>query len=206
MTIATRREPLTSFTLQSPDRNFLRRATVEVQAPRTTRQFGEPRETIEWSAVGSATLLNIQFRSVNRQEMKVPFSEERQSSYRIVIENQDNPPLDISGVTAEGAQYRVVFLAKAGGNYRVVYGSPQAAAPKYDAVSVLSALRESNPVVVAALGPQLNNSGYGGEPTGGIGGLLNNWYFLGAAIGLMVVVLAWGLFRAGRRLEGLPVE
>jgi len=36
--------------------------------------------------------------------------------------------------------------------------------------------------------------------------VLNNWIFLGAAIVLMVVVLAWGLFRAGRHLEEMPKE
>ncbi|MCE9555279.1 MAG: DUF3999 domain-containing protein [Planctomycetes bacterium] len=206
VTIATRHEPLTSFTLQTADHNFLRRATVEVQTPRQTQDFGEPRNTLQWTSVGSGTIFNIQFRTVSRQELKVPFSEQRQPTYRIVIENQDNPPIAISGVTAEGPQYHLLFLAKPESNYRVVYGSQQAAAPRYDSVTVLSTVRENNPVVVATLGPQLNNSSFGGEPVGGIGSLLNNWYFLGSAIGLMVVVLAWGLFRAGGRLENLPEE
>lgn len=206
VTIATRREPLTSFTLQTEDRNFLRRSTVEVQTPRQSQEFGESRNTLEWTTVGSGIIFNIQFRTVSRQELKVPFSEQRQPTYRIVIENQDNPPIAISGVTAEGMQNRVLFLAKPGANYRVVYGSSQAAPPQYDSVSVLSAVRENSPVINATLGPQLKNSSYGGEPVGGVGAMLNNWYFLGAAIGLMVVVLAWGLFRAGRRLENLPEE
>ena len=206
VTIDTRREPLTSFTLQTPNRNFLRRAAVEVQAPRRSPQLGEFREAVEWTSVGGATVFNVQFRTVKRQDLIVPFSEQRQGTYRIVIHNEDNPPLMIDGVQAEGPQYRLIFLAKADANYRVVYGSPQATTPKYDAVSVLAALRESNTAVVATLGPQLANAGYGGQPTGGLGALLNNWYFLGAAIGAMGVVLAWGLFRAGKRLEGLPEE
>ena len=206
VTIATRREPLTSFTLHTADRNFFRRATVEVQTPRPRHQLGESRDTMECTAVGSATIFNLNFRTVQRQELKLPFSEQRQPTYRIVIENQDNPPIAISGVTAEGPQYRVLYLAKPGANYRVVYGSSQAAAPRYDSITVLSAVRENNAVVIATLGPQLSNSSFSGEPVGRFGALLNNWYFLGAAIGLMVAVLAWGLFRAGRRLESLPEE
>ena len=36
--------------------------------------------------------------------------------------------------------------------------------------------------------------------------VLNNWFFLGGAIVLMVAVLGWALYRASRRLEGLPKE
>ncbi len=56
------------------------------------------------------------------------------------------------------------------------------------------------------LGAQVDNAAFGGEPDFALRNLLNNWFFLGAVICLMVVVLAWGLFRAGRHLEELPKE
>jgi len=71
---------------------------------------------------------------------------------------------------------------------------------------VLAALRQESTPVVAKLGVQTSNTEFGGEPSHTVRGLLDNWVFLGTAIGVMVIVLGWCLFRAGRRLEGLPKE
>jgi len=196
--VRTRREPLTSFTLQTPSRNFYRRAVVEVPVVQGVNT--------EWRPIGSATLSSFRFRSLHREQLTVAFPEHRQEEYRIVISNEDNRPLDIQGVKAEGNVYRAVFLAEEGKKYRVFYGSESATSPKYEAGTVLATLRESFQPTPIGLGAQVDNASYGGEPGFTVRNLLNNWFFLGAVVCLMVVVLAWGLFRAGRHLENLPKE
>jgi hypothetical protein len=196
--VRTRREPLTGFTLQTPSRNFYRRAVVEVPVVRGVNT--------EWSAIGEATVSNFRFRSVRREQLSIVFPERREEAYRIVVRNEDNPPLDVTGVKAEGNVYRAVFLAQEGKSYRVFYGSETAQSPNYEAGTVLAALREKYQPSEARLGAQVENAGFQAEPGLGLRNFLNNWFFLGGMICLMVAVLAWGLFRAGRHLEGLPRE
>jgi hypothetical protein len=196
--LRTRREPLTGFTLQTTSRNFNRRAVVEVPVVRGA--------TTEWSRIGEATLSNFRFRSFHREQLTVVFPEHRREEYRIVIHNEDNPPLDVAGVKAAGNVYRAVFLAQEAANYRVFYGSESAESPKYEAGTILATLRQTYQPTPVRLGAQVDNAAFGGEPDFTLRNLLNNWFFLGAVICLMVVVLAWGLFRAGRHLEDLPKE
>src|ERR1019366_7768851 len=119
---------------------------------------------------------------------------------------EDNPPLKFTGVQVEVSLQRVVFLAQPAKAYRAFYGSETAAAPKYEAATVLGTLRQGNTPVAAKLGLQADNADFVGQPDHAGRGFLNNWIFLGTVIGLMVVVLGWCLFSAGRRLESLPKE
>ena len=56
------------------------------------------------------------------------------------------------------------------------------------------------------LGKQTDNPDFVFKATPSNRGILDNWLFLGTAIGIMVIFLGWSLFRAGRRLESLPPE
>ncbi|MEN6558911.1 MAG: DUF3999 family protein [Thermoguttaceae bacterium] len=194
--ISTHREPLTSLTLQTDDRNFLRRAAVEVLETSATAPV--------WREIGSDVVSCFRFHSYRRDHLTVWFPEHRETTYRLVIHNEDNPPLDVHGVTLEGPDYRVAFLAKPSASYRVYYDSKTAQAPKYDAAEVLAALRsaEDHPAT-ATLGPPTENASFVASADTSSGGPLNNWIFLGAAVAVMVAALAWMLFRAGRRLEQL---
>lgn len=199
ISIHTRREPLTRFTLATPSRNFSRRATVEIAVVQGVKT--------EWRVIGSATLSNFGFRNYHREQLQIEFPEHREAQYRLVIHNEDNPPLELTGVQAEGHVQRLVWLAQPAKGYRVFYGSESAEAPKYEAATVLAALRreEFQPVVVK-LGAEAENADFGGEPGLAVRRWLNNWVFLGGVIGLMVVALGWSLFRAGRHLEQLPPD
>ncbi len=196
--VRTRREPLTAFTIQTASRNFNRRAVVEAPVVRGP--------TTEWTPIGQTTLSNFRFRNLRREHLTIEFPERRQEEYRIVVYNEDNPPLDVTGVKAEGNVYRAAFLAEEGKTHRVYYGSESAESPKYEAATVLATLRQSFQPTAVRLGNQVDNAAFGGEPGFTLRNALNNWIFLGAVICLMVIVLAWGLFRAGRHLENLPKD
>jgi len=196
--VRTRREPLTGFTLETSSRNFSRRVVVQTPVSRGVRS--------EWIDVAETTVSRVQFGNFHREQLKITFPEKRYEEYRIVIHNQDNPPLEITGVKAEGNVYRTVFLAPAGKEYRVFYGSESAEKPSYDMATVLLPLREGYEAVEAELGVQLANPDFGQPPGFALRSLLGNKLFLGAMICLMVLALGWGLFRAVRRIDVIPKE
>lgn len=195
--VQTRREPLTQFTLLSPSRNFHRRVTAQVSVVRE----GKP----AWQELAQATLFRFSFRSQQREELTVCFPERRETEYRLLVDNADSPPVQFTGVQAEGPRYRMVFLAAEGQTYRCVYGADEVARPTYDTAPITAALQQGFPPVDAPLSPPSANPQYTPAPLT-FSRVLNHPVFLGVAIGLMVLVLGWGLFRAGRRLGELPSD
>ena len=194
--IQSRREPLVRLSLVTASRNFSRTARVLVPVQRGVRT--------DWVEVGRSTLSLIQFRAFRRAELRVDFAEQRQEHYQLVIENADNPPLEITGIEAEGTPYRLVFLGSTGRTYRVDYGSETAEPPQYDTAAVLASLSRGYEPVSVKLAPQVANSGY--RPERGFLGIFNSTVFLALAIVAMVLALGWALFRAGQRIKKLPQD
>jgi hypothetical protein len=194
--ITSRREPLTRLSVSTASRNFSRPARVLIPVQQGVRT--------DWVEVGRGTLSLIQFRAFRRAELQVDFPQQRQERYQLVIENADNPPLEITAVAAEGAGHRLVFLGTEGRTYRVDYGSDSAEPPRYDTAAVLASLQKGFQPVTLKLGPQFANPGY--NTVHGPRDFLNSTIFLTLAIVVMVLVLAWALFRAGRRIKNLPQE
>jgi hypothetical protein len=60
--------------------------------------------------------------------------------------------------------------------------------------------------ITARLSEQLANPGVSAPAGKAVRGLFNNPLVLGGLIVVLVVVLAWGLYRAGRRIEQLPKD
>lgn len=194
--IDSRREPLTRLSLATLSRNFSRRAKVLVPIKHGVRT--------DWVEVGSATISLIQFRAFRHAELRIEFPEQRQELYQILIENGDNPPLEITGVEAEGTPYRLVFIGSPGRTYRIEYGSDTAEPPRYDTAAVLASLSRGYVPVTVKLGPQTANRGF--RAGRGFGGIFSSAVFLTLAIVVMVLVLGWALFRAGQRIKKLPQE
>lgn len=195
--VRTQLEPLRSLTLETRSRNFHRRAIVQIPIVQGVRT--------DWQPVGEATVFNLSFRNQHREQLTIEFPERREVDYRLVVQDEDNPPLDITGVRAGGSVYRVVFLGKPAAEYRTFYGSQTAESPTYESRALFASLGHDYQPLMAEPSPQAENPQFDGESFA-IRGLLNNWIFLGTVIGLMVIVLAWSLFRAARHLEESPVE
>lgn len=192
--IDTQRQPLTGFILKTSTPSFSR--PVEVQIP--LQQGMETR----MQTIGGATLEALHFQDIKREQTGVNFPEQRQAKYLIVIRNQDNPPLEIDSVTGNGPGYRLLFLPQAGQSYQLRYGSDKADAPRYDIAPIRELLRRGYQSTTAGLGPETAAST--GEDGADFSELLNSKWFLGAAIGLMVLVLGWSLYRVGKRVGDLP--
>ena len=92
--VQTRRAPLTSLTLETASANFSRAASVEVQVDRGV--------TTAWQQVAEGRVSVVRFRGFQRAHLELTFPEQREEAYRIVIQNEDNAAVEISGVAAEG--------------------------------------------------------------------------------------------------------
>jgi hypothetical protein len=196
--VRTRREPLTELALETPSRNFSRLAAVEVPVSRGGRT--------EWSEVGRAQVSRVDFGGFRKEELRISFPEQRQREYRIVIHNEDSPPLEITGIKARGNVYRAVLLAAASETYRASYGSEEAEQPQYDAAAVLRPLREGYQTVEATLGPEAANPAAGKAPALTLRSLLNDARFLACVVVVLVAALGWALVGAVRRINQLPKE
>jgi hypothetical protein len=193
--VTTLREPLTGFALQTPVRNFNRVAAVLIPV-----KYGIETRMQE---IGSATLESLHFRDINRDQSGVSFPEQRREDYRIVIRDQDNPPLDIAAVTGIGNGYSLLFLPLQGKTYSLRYGMEKAELPRYDTAPIQELLRRGYRSVSVSLGSE---AAVPVVETWDFARLLNSKPFLGAVVALMVAVLAWSLVRAGRRIEQFPKE
>jgi len=95
-----------------------------------------------------------------------------------------------------------LFLPQPGKNYQLQYGSDKAEPPRYDTAPIQELLRRGYQSTAADLGPE-NSTGPIKDKLDFVK-FMNSKLFLGVAIGLMVVVLGWSLYRVGKRVGDLP--
>ncbi|HEX3313608.1 MAG TPA: hypothetical protein VHR72_01900, partial [Gemmataceae bacterium] len=197
--VTTRGQPVTEFTVGTTNRNFSRRTLLDVVG-----RVEHPPVSWTHTLIATTTLSRVRFGDLHRDETTIAFPERRNTEFQVEIANEDNPPLKITDVRARGPIRRLLFLAEPGRQYRVEYGSESAKMPSYETAAVLAkGARDASPTVVR-LGAQVENAVVPGTPP--VTNILSNPWFLGCAIGVMVVVLGWCLLRAGKKLDALPKE
>ncbi len=196
VTLQTRREPLTSLTLETSSQNFSRHVSVQVPVVHGV--------TTEWVEVGHGTLFSAHVGDFHRDRLKVTFSEQREKEYRIVIRNGDSPPLNVAGIETEGNLYQLVFFMSDSGPSRIYYGSETVDRPSYDTSEVLASLKSGYRTTQARLGSEVSNPAFANQSGTTLQRLLNNSLFLLGVICLVVAALAWTLFHATRRIDGIP--
>ena len=193
--VRTRREPVTSFVIETTTANFVRQAAVWAPV--------EHRGRSEWREVGGATISAIHFQGFERRNLSIAFPEQRQEEYRIIVHNADNPPLTISGVSGEGNVYQVKFIAEKDAVYSLYYGSASAEKPTYDTAALMAALGGRYRSRTGTLGPAESNPLFRATADRG---LFDSRLFFGVAIALMVAVLAVVVFGAVRKVDRLPTD
>ena len=199
--VRSRREPITRFTLETTNRNSSRRA----------RGRGPGGARTEHGLAAA--------RGGDDRELQLPQAKARNVD--------DHDPGAARGAIPDRYSQRGQSAAERhrgqGGGERAAPGlsrpagedlscpiwiGNRGAPPNYEAATVAppETKARQHAEVLAKLGVEAGNAEFGGEPARAVRGWLDNWLFLGTAIGLMVVFLGWCLFRAGRRLESLPKE
>ena len=194
VSLTTRREPLTRLTLETASRNFSRQVRLEVPEVRGIRT--------EWRTLAQRTLSRIDFRDLSDEQLTLEFPETRHTEMRLVIENGDSPPLNITGIQARGNVHRLAFFAEPKSTYRVIYGSDQSEAARYDTTALSAALANGYEPLVATMGDPTEDP-TAGPRTWGLPRLVNDPRLLTGITVLLVMLLGWALYRATRRLDTL---
>jgi len=188
--VKTHGEPLTELSIEADGQNFNRHAEVQIPVYEGAQK--------KWRTITSGVISQIGFREFKHTQASLTFAERRSKEYRIVVQNQDNPPLRVSGVSARGNLYHLLFLAGAGGEYALAYGNEAAEKPQYDAGALLASLRQGYAPRSALAGEPSLNQSYRGR-----GGLdfLNSPVFFIIAAGFFVIILSAALIRARKQIN-----
>ncbi len=193
--VASRREPLTSLTIRTPERNFSRRATLE--APVVGGSNGA------WRPIAQGPLTRIDFGTVHREQLTLTFPETRCMEYRLVIDDRDARPLEIAGIATGGNVYEALFLVAAAQEARLFYGADRTTAATYDTAVLDELLKAGNLAKPAELGPPTPLDGAPADDPGWTSWL--NRPLVPSVVGIgLVLLLGWGLYHAGRRVDALP--
>ncbi|WLD14077.1 hypothetical protein [Planctellipticum variicoloris] len=186
------RQPITALRVKTDDKNFSRSVRVEADVDSDAVHHVQMTGALTCFAVGS----------LQKEELTLKLPEGRWNRYEVAIENGDNPPLAIRGVELSGPRYELIFLATDGEKYRLEYGSPDAEPGRFDTAALSAVLREGPPKVAGALAEAREN----------LSAPLARWRpwndpnVLISGIVLLTLLLGWGLWRAGRRLDVAGME
>lgn len=190
VTFDTARQPLTALTLEIKESNFSRPVSVA----------GADISGGPWMELVFEQINRIDAGKVHQQHLTFPLNSERRfRHYRIIIDNQDNPPLTVMGIRAKENVYEILFFPKAGSHYRLYYGGNGSVAPRYDTETVLRAI-PSGTSLVWVMGNEQKNPIF--RSSAGLP-WLNGKILLVIAVIFMVCVLVWAIYRTTRSMEDI---
>jgi len=156
--------PLQRVTLQVSDQLFFRQVMVQGRNAETGkgRIPGEPEivnVSISWTPLGSGAI----YRYPGEASLTIDVDGTDSRYLQIKIENEDNQPLRVTGLTVQRNARLLEFKPEAGGPYRLYLGNPAATVPSYDLGHYIGQLRTEG-VTRATLGPVLPNPAYAIRP------------------------------------------
>lgn len=185
------RVPVTELTLRTDSRNFSRSFTLVAVYPGQRQDRPRP-------VLASGTLRRIAFRTLDETRLTVSFAESRAPAFALIIENGDNPELNIGGIELRGPEMQALFFAPASARLDLLAGSPGAVPPRFDLSAIRMALdrglrgRLIEPDGTLQPNPDWKRSG---------GFSWNRKAFLTGALVVMVLILGFALYKATRKLE-----
>ncbi len=144
--------PSSRLVLNIPDTNFYRSVNIE---------RGSNRET--WSSVlRRANIYAFETTKYTARNVSITYPETTARYLRIVIHDEDSPPLTVEGVKVWGLSRRIVFTADPGQSYRLYYGNTKAGRPSYDIEKIFPYLT-TEALPEAGLSFQMDNPDFAEE-------------------------------------------
>ncbi len=189
----TKQEPITEIKVITASENFSRSATVESEVEDTNGKLA-------WQVISNGTLTRFSVGAIQRKELTLSIRESRASRYRVLIDNRDSSPLSISGVELSGPRYELMFLASAGQKFSLQYGSPDAKAGQYDTAALQVSLTQGSHRITATLGSPAENENVPADQSPHWAPWNDSRVLVGGIVAL-TVLLGWGLYTAGKRIE-----
>ncbi len=198
LSLSSSREPVTDLKLHVREDNFSRAASVEVERD-------DPNGKPAWHLLASGQLTKFSVGTIAVDETTLSIPETRARKYRVIVENRDSPPLRFSGMELTGPKYELLCLATPGERSLILdYGSVTAKAGRYDTAALEAALGQHQTAVQADWSDPAveNNVIERALPWQA----WNDTRVLFAGIIALTLLLGWGLYRAGRRIEIPPTQ
>lgn len=93
--------------------------------------------------LGRETLVRIEREGVTAAALRIPIAPPRESELELIVEDGNNPPLDLRGVKLEPAELPWIYLEAPGGPLTARYGNPSLTSPVYDLEAVRSRVKLS---------------------------------------------------------------
>ncbi len=146
------RLPIVALDVACGEAHLLRRADV------TEQRFGDS-GCAGPTRLGSATLRRVRRGDLAAEALGVPIRAPHGATLDLVVQNGDNPPLDLTSVTAEVAPQPWIYFEASDGKPLVArFGNGKLTSPRYDLEAVRGSLEQRHPAAarwgdVAALAP-----------------------------------------------------
>ena len=128
VTIDAGNRPVTGLAVRTGDENFSR--SVHVYGCRAESPY-------TWQALGSGRLTRIRAGRIRQDALTLGIPETRCLRLRLMIDNEDNPPIAIQGIRLSETRYEALFFPKAGRHYTFATGGRGFDVPHYDTAAVL---------------------------------------------------------------------
>ena len=185
--------PSHRIAIRTPDVNFYRDATVETSTDRKDWTIVSKRDSVY--AYDTPKFVG--------ESLDVTYRESSSRYLRLVIRDEDSPPLRLEGVDVWGLEHGLLFTATPWQTYRLYYGNPEARRPLYDVERVFPYL-ETEGLPQATLGPQTVNPSFVEDkpPVSERFPWLLSTVIAIAAIGVAVLLL--GIVRRAKKLLPPP--
>ena len=142
---------LGSLRIESNEPVFTRAVTLAVP------EVGD--DGIRERNIADAVIYRFNVNGKNEARLEIPLeSQIHTRELLVLIRNEDSPPISIDSVRADRRLMRLSFFANQPGQYSLLSGNPQCAAPRYDLSAVSGKLRNATAteIVPAALVPNPN--------------------------------------------------
>ena len=143
---------LGSLRIESNEPVFTRAVTLAV--PEVTD------DGIRERSIADAVIYRVDVKGKNEAHLEIPLESQIQTRELLVlIRNEDSPPISIDAVRADRRLVRLTFFANQPGQYSLLSGNTQTAAPRYDLSALNGKLRNATAmdVVPSALAPNPNH-------------------------------------------------
>lgn len=196
--IESRSQPLTRFSIKTPAVNFQRHATLY--------EIVKQQDSPHLVKIGTASLLHIDFRDIQKEQVEIRFPESRHGRFRLIIANGDNQPLPIQDVQAAGHIDEIVFLANNDFRYVLQYGSPSLNKPDLDTAPIQTLINNGIEPIAASLSDEETILFDPPVPTTSWKETLNNPFLLGSIALTMIAILSWLLYSAAKQVDHLPED
>ena len=140
-----------SLRIESNEPVFTRAVTLAVPEVRD--------DGIGERTIADAVIYRVNVNGKNEAHLEIPLeSQIHTRELLVLIRNEDSPPISIDAIRADRRLVRLTFFANQSGQYSLLSGNTQCAAPRYDLSALSGKLRKATAmdVVPSALVPNPN--------------------------------------------------